>query len=211
MGLLVDDEQSALMWRGLVLNRAVQHFLEDVRWGDLDYLLIDLPPGTGDVQMGLARMLPRTELIVVTTPSISAQKVAVRAVSMARKSYLRVAGVVENMSTFVCDHGVDYPLFGVGGGDALASEAGIPLLGRIPLEPRVAAGGDDGAPAALGAGPAAEAFRDLATRVVDDAVPLVAMAGCSARMLDAAAAALDALDSVDILEAEPPRAEPPTS
>jgi ATP-binding protein involved in chromosome partitioning len=194
MGLLVDDEESALMWRGLVLNRAVQHFLEDVRWGDLDYLLIDLPPGTGDVQMGLARMLPRTELIVVTTPSISAQKVAVRAVSMARKSYLRVAGVVENMSSFVCDHGVAYPLFGHGGGDALAAEAGVPLLGRIPLEPRVAAGGDDGDPAALGDGPAAEAFRDLATRVVDDAVPLVAMAGCSARMLDAAVAALDALD-----------------
>ncbi len=86
MGFLVDKEESALMWRGLMLNRAVQHFLEDVRWGDLDYLLIDMPPGTGDVQMGLARMLPRTEVLIVTTPGRSAQKVAVRAADMARKS-----------------------------------------------------------------------------------------------------------------------------
>ena len=103
MGFLVDKEESALMWRGLMLNRAVQHFLEDVRWGDIDYLLIDMPPGTGDVQMGLARMLPRTEILIVTTPSRSAQKVAVRAADMARKSYLRIAGVIENMSAFVCD------------------------------------------------------------------------------------------------------------
>ena len=92
MGFLVDNEESALMWRGLMLNRAVQHFLEDVRWGDLDYLLIDMPPGTGDVQMGLARMLPRTEILIVTTPAASAQKVAVRAADMARKTYLRIAG-----------------------------------------------------------------------------------------------------------------------
>ena len=123
------------MWRGLMLNRAVQHFLEDVRWGDLDYLLIDMPPGTGDVQMGLARMLPRTEILIVTTPGRSAQKVAVRAADMARKSYLRVAGVIENMSAFVCDHGESYPLFGEGGGEDLAHEAGVPLLGSIPLEP----------------------------------------------------------------------------
>ena len=195
MGFLVEDEQSALMWRGLMLNRAVQHFLEDVRWGELDYLLIDMPPGTGDVQMGLARMLPRAEMIVVTTPARSAQKVAARAVSMARKSYLRVAGVIENMSAFTCEHGESYALFGEGGGEELARDAGVPLLGQIPLEPAVAAGGDVGRPVALGSGPAADAFRAIATRIVDEAVPLVAMAGCSARMLDAAVAALDALDA----------------
>jgi len=197
MGFLVDKEESALMWRGLMLNRAVQHFLEDVRWGDLDYLLIDMPPGTGDVQMGLARMLPRTEILIVTTPSLSAQKVAVRAADMARKSYLRIAGVIENMSAFVCDHGESYPLFGEGGGQDLAHEAGVPLLGSIPLEPAVAAGGDEGRPIALGDGPAAEAFRALATRIVEEAVPPVEMAGCSARMLDAAVAALDAKDAAD--------------
>jgi ATP-binding protein involved in chromosome partitioning len=191
MGFLVDDEETALMWRGLMLNRAVQHFLEDVRWGEMDYLLIDMPPGTGDVQMGVARLLPRAEMIVVTTPARSAQKVAARAVSMARKSYLRVAGVVENMSAFTCDHGTSYALFGEGGGEELARDAGVPLLGSIPLEPAVAAGGDDGSPVALGAGAAATAFRALAARIVEEAVPPVAMAGCSARMLDAALAALD--------------------
>jgi ATP-binding protein involved in chromosome partitioning len=194
MGLLVDDEESALMWRGLMLNRAVQHFLEDVRWGDLDYLFIDMPPGTGDVQMGLARMLPRTEMIIVTTPALAAQKVAVRAVNMARKSYLRVVGVIENMSAFTCEHGTSYPLFGEGGGEALARTAGVPLLAQIPLEASVAAGGDQGEPIALGTGPAAEAFRALAEHIVAEAVPPVAMAGCSARMLDAAVAALDATD-----------------
>ena len=104
------------MWRGLMLNRGVQHFVQDVEWGqDLDYLLIDMPPGTGDVQMGVAKLLPRAEVIVVTTPAQTAQKVAIRAVNMARKSYLRVAGVVENMSSFTCDHGQTYALFGSGG------------------------------------------------------------------------------------------------
>ena len=115
MGFLADEE-SAIMWRGLILNRAVQQFLEDVRWGELDYLLIDMPPGTGDIQMGLARMLPRTEVLVVTTPPIAAQKVAARAADMARKGHLRVAGVIENMSDFTCDHGTSYALFGAGGG-----------------------------------------------------------------------------------------------
>jgi ATP-binding protein involved in chromosome partitioning len=194
MGLLVDAEETALMWRGLMLNRAVQHFLEDVRWGDLDYLFIDMPPGTGDVAMGLARMLPRAEMLIVTTPALTAQKVAIRAASMARKSHIRVAGVIENMSAFVCDHGETYPLFGSGGGELLANDAGAPLLGQIPLEPSVAAGGDTGRPIALGQGPAAEAFRALADQVLTEAVPPVEMAGCSARMLDAAAAALDAAE-----------------
>lgn len=192
MGFLVDDEETALMWRGLMLNRAVQHFLEDVAWGDMDYLLIDMPPGTGDVQMGLARMLPRAEMIVVTTPARSAQKVAVRAVNMARKSYLRVVGVVENMSSFRCEHGTAYALFGRGGGEELARDAGVPLLGRIPIEPAVAAGGDGGTPVALASGEAAGAFRAIAAAIVDEHVPPAAMAGCSARMLEAALAALDA-------------------
>jgi ATP-binding protein involved in chromosome partitioning len=198
MGFLVEDEETALMWRGLRLNRGVQHFLQDVAWGDdLDYLLIDMPPGTGDVQMGVAKLLPRAEVIIVTTPAVAAQKVAVRAVSMARKSYLRVAGVIENMSTFTCDHGTGYALFGEGGGQTLAEDAGIPLLGQVPLEPAVSAGGDTGDPIALGTGPAADAFRAIADTIVTEAVPPTEMAGCSARMLQAAVAALDAADAAD--------------
>jgi ATP-binding protein involved in chromosome partitioning len=191
MGFLVDDEETALMWRGLMLNRAVQHFLEDVAWGEMDYLLIDMPPGTGDVQMGLARMLPRAEMIVVTTPARAAQKVAVRAVNMARKSYLRVVGVIENMSSFECEHGGTYELFGSGGGEELARTAGVPLLGQIPLEPAVSAGGDAGRPVALGEGRAAAAFRAIVDQLVDEYVPPVDMAGCSARLLETALAALD--------------------
>jgi ATP-binding protein involved in chromosome partitioning len=191
MGFLVEDEGSALMWRGLMLNRGVQHFLQDVEWGDLDYLLIDMPPGTGDVQMGVAKLVPRAEVIIITTPALAAQKVAVRAASMARKNYLRIAGVIENMSAFTCEHGESYPLFGEGGGEACATEAGAPLLGSVPLEPSVAAGGDSGMPVALGDGPAAEAFRSIAARIVDEAVPPVEMAGCSARVLEAAMRALD--------------------
>jgi len=184
-GNLVDDEGTALMWRGLMLTKALEQFLRDVQWGHLDYLLIDMPPGTGDVQMGLARMMPRTDLIIVTTPAVSAQKVAIRAADMARRSFLRVAGVVENMSAFTCDHGETYELFGSGGGQALAEEIGVELLGQIPLEPSVAAGGDSGDPVALkGEGPAADAFRAIAHRIVDHTVPPVQMAGCSARLLE---------------------------
>ncbi len=188
------DEETALMWRGLMLTKAVEQFLTDVQWGDLDYLLIDMPPGTGDVQMGVAKLLPRAEVLVVTTPARAAQKVASRAVSMARKSFLRVAGVIENMSAFTCEHGTTYALFGEGGGAELAADAGVPLLGQIPLEPAVSTGGDDGQPVVLGDGAAADAFRAIAERILTDAVPLAEMAGCSARMLDAAVAALDQLD-----------------
>lgn len=183
-GFLVDEE-TALMWRGLMLTKAVEQFLRDVHWGDLDYLLIDMPPGTGDVQMGLARMLPRTDLLIVTTPALAAQKVAVRAADMARRSFLRVAGVVENMSSFICAHGEEYPLFGSGGGQDLADTIGAELLAQIPLEAAVAAGGDSGLPVALtGEGAAARAFRALATRLVTETVPPMAMGGCSARLLD---------------------------
>jgi len=184
-------EDEAIMWRGFMLNRAVQQFLEDVRWGDLDYLLIDMPPGTSDVQMGLARMLPHTEVLIVTTPALAAQKVAARAADMARKGYLRLAGVIENMSAFHCGHGGVYPLFGSGGGERLAAEIGVPLLGTIPLDASVAAGGDSGEPASLAAaGPVVEAFSALAERIVTEAMPPVEMASCTARLFDQVEAAL---------------------
>lgn len=188
MGFL-SPEDEAIMWRGLMLNRAVQHFLEDVAWGDLDYLLVDMPPGTGDIQMGLARMLPRAEMLIVTTPALAAQKVAVRAADMARKGYLRVAGVIENMSGFTCEHGVHYDLFGSGGGDRLAHEIGAPLLAQIPLEPAISDGSDRGTPAALDGGHAGEAFAALVDAVIDIA-PVVEMQDCTARILDAVEVAL---------------------
>ncbi|MEY4173554.1 MAG: hypothetical protein RI900_719 [Actinomycetota bacterium] len=188
-------EDTALMWRGLMLTKAVEQFLNDVHWGELDYLFIDMPPGTGDVQMGLARMLPRTDLLIVTTPALAAQKVAARAADMARRSFLRVCGVIENMSAFTCEHGNSYALFGEGGGQALADQIGVPLLGQVPLEAAVAAGGDAGAPVSLlGTGPAADQFRSIARRIVDDVAPPTNMAGCSARMLDLVNAALAAHD-----------------
>jgi ATP-binding protein involved in chromosome partitioning len=181
-GMLLENEGTALMWRGLMLTKAVEQFLNDVNWGHLDYLLIDMPPGTGDVQMGLARMLPRTDLLIVTTPAVSAQKVAIRAADMARRSFLRVAGVIENMSEFTCDHGESYALFGTGGGQALADEVGVELLGQIPIEPAVAAGGDNGEPLVLtSSSEAARVFSAIAARIIADTPEVEDMAGCSAR------------------------------
>ena len=187
-GMLVEDEGTALMWRGLMLTKAVEQFLNDVHWGDLDYLLIDMPPGTGDVQMGLARMLPRTDLIIVTTPATSAQKVAIRAADMARRSFLRVAGVIENMSSFTCEHGESYALFGSGGGEALAHEIGVELLGRIPIENAVAAGSDSGNPVTVtGTGEAAREFTRIAQQIIESTVSNESLAGCSARTPEAVA------------------------
>jgi len=183
MGFLAGEDR-AIMWRGLVLNRAVQQFLQDTHWGNLDYLLIDLPPGTGDVQMGLARMLPRTEMLVVTTPPLAAQLVAARAADMAKRGYLRVAGVIENMSDFTCEHGTTYSLFGSGGGARLAANLGVPLVGSIPLHADMARGGDSGEPIAMGEGELAGAFAELARKVAEDVAPLVETSGCTARMLD---------------------------
>lgn len=188
-GFLV-DEDTALMWRGLMLTKAVEQFLRDVQWGELDYLLIDMPPGTGDVQMGLARMLPSTDLIVVTTPALAAQKVAQRAADMAQRSFLKVVGVIENMSAFTDSAGVEHALFGTGGGDALATAIEAPLLGRVPIEPAVSSGGDAGQPVSIeGTGPAADVFRSIAEQITSDLAPVVAvddvdMAGCSARLFD---------------------------
>lgn len=164
------------------MTKAVEQFLNDVHWGQLDYLLIDMPPGTGDVQMGLARMLPRTDLIIVTTPAVSAQKVAVRAADMARRSFLRVAGVIENMSAFTCEHGTSYPLFGEGGGRALANDIGAELLGQIPLEPAMAHGGDVGEPIAItGTSAAAAVFAEIARHIVATTVSAAELSACSAR------------------------------
>jgi ATP-binding protein involved in chromosome partitioning len=196
MGLVQGaEEDEAVMLRGFMLNRGVRHFLEDVRWAgapgtpELAYLLIDMPPGTSDIQMGLARMLPRAEMLIVTTPALAAQNVAARAADMARKGYLRVAGVIENMSAFVCEHGKSYALFGKGGGQRLAQQIGAPLLGSIPLDPAVALGGDAGEPAG-GGGVAAAAFAALAEQIVTEAIPPVEMSSCTARLFEQVEAAL---------------------
>ena len=192
MGLVVDDEDKAIMWRGLMLAKAVEEFLTKVRWGEIDYLLIDMPPGTGDVQMALGRLLPRTELLIVTTPNLAAQKVAVRVADMARRSYLKIAGVVENMSAFTDSVGVQHHLFGEGGGARLAAETGAPLLAQLPIAPAVSSGGDIGEPAALAEPDSIVglAFAALAERIATDILPPVEMSGCTARLLGAIEQAL---------------------
>ena len=197
MGFLVDSEDTALMWRGLMLNRAVQHFLQDVEWGQLDYLLIDMPPGTGDVQMGLAKMLPHAEMLVVTTPSKLAQTVAVRVASMGRNNYLRVAGVIENMSAFVDEDGKTHEVFGTGGGEDLAEQIDSPLIGQVPLDRSVVDGGDTGIPSVLGGGAAADALRGIAHLIINDLIPPVDMSGCSTRIIDQALANLEAMDAAE--------------
>jgi ATP-binding protein involved in chromosome partitioning len=192
MGLLVDDEDSALMWRGLILAKALEQFLVDVRWGDLDYLLIDMPPGTGDIQMALGRLLPQTEMLVVTTPAKGAQKVAARVADMARRSYLKVLGIVENMSAFVAPDGSTHAIFGEGGGRRLAALTGAPLVGQIPIAAAVSHGGDEGRPVVLShaGSPAAQAFDEIARRVVEELLPPVEMSGCTARIFDLARSGL---------------------
>ena len=195
------EENEAIMWRGFMLNRAVQHFIEDVDWGALDYLLIDMPPGTSDIQMGLARMLPRTDVIIVTTPALAAQQVAARSADMARKGHLRVAGVIENMSAIIGPDGSRHAVFGEGGGERLAQQLGVALLGSIPLDPAVSAGGDLGDPAALAEpdSPAAAAFALLADRIVTDTIPPIQLAVCSIRRLltEAGADLESAFDRLD--------------
>jgi len=192
MGFLVDAEDQALMWRGLMLSKALEQFLTDVGWGELDYLVIDMPPGTGDIQMALSRLLPRTELLVVTTPALAAQKVAVRVADMARRSYLKVLGVVENMSSFTCEHGETYALFGEGGGRTLADDLDVPLLGQVPLDPELSAANDAGRPLVTTApdSEAGQAFAFIAERVAAELLPPIDMAGCTVRMLETVEASL---------------------
>ena len=145
-GLITEDEDTALMWRGLMLSKALEQFLNDVSWGKLDYLIIDLPPGTGDIQMALGRLLPQAELIVVTTPQVTAQKVATRVADMAKRSFIPLLGVIENMSYFETDTGQKYEIFGEGGGEKLAEQFAIPLLMKIPLSENTTIEADRGIP-----------------------------------------------------------------
>jgi ATP-binding protein involved in chromosome partitioning len=145
MGYFVPDDQPVI-WRGPMLHKAIQQFLTDAYWGQPDFLLVDMPPGTGDVALTLAEVMPRAEIIVVTTPQPAAQRVAQRSAFAARRLKLSVRGVVENMSWFTGDDGTRYELFGAGGGDTLAADLGIPLLGKVPLVTAVRQGADEGRP-----------------------------------------------------------------
>jgi ATP-binding protein involved in chromosome partitioning len=165
-GFLVADDQPVI-WRGPMLHKALNQFLTDVYWGEPDYLLVDMPPGTGDVALSLAQFMPRTEVYVVTTPQPAAQRVAQRSALMARKVNLAVRGVIENMSWFTGDDGKRYEIFGAGGGQMLADDLGVPLLGQVPLVTALREGGDVGAPVTLTdpAGEASQAFEALAKAV----------------------------------------------
>jgi ATP-binding protein involved in chromosome partitioning len=154
------DENTPVMWRGPMLHRALEQFLSDVHWGELDTLVVDMPPGTGDVAISLGQLLPRAEAIVVTTPHRASQQVAVRAAQMARKTNMRLLGVVENMAYLTREDGSREELFGSGGGEALAAEVEAPLLGRIPFDPRLGALADEGEPIVL-ADPEAEVSRAI--------------------------------------------------
>jgi ATP-binding protein involved in chromosome partitioning len=146
IGFFVDTERPVI-WRGPMLHRALQQFLADVHWGELDFLLCDLPPGTGDIAISLAQMLPNADMLVVTTPQQAAQRVALRAGQMTAQAGMKVAGVIENMATFIApDTGKEYRIFGEGGGELLAEELNTELLGSIPIDERLREGSDTGTP-----------------------------------------------------------------
>lgn len=182
-GLIIDSEETALMWRGMMLSRALEQFLKQVHWGELDYLFIDLPPGTGDIQMALMRLLPQAELLVVTTPQRAAQKVAIRVADMARRSQMPIVGVIENMAGLACDCGRVHHVFGEGGGQELADDLGVALIASIPLDPAVVPGGDQGMPVVAATEPtqAGAAFRAAATALVE-AMPPADMETCTGRI-----------------------------
>jgi ATP-binding protein involved in chromosome partitioning len=162
------DEDAAVVWRGPMLHKALQQFLEDVDWGELDYLLVDLPPGTGDVSMTLAQLLPQAKFLIVTTPQPAAQKVARRSAEMANKVQLEIAGVVENMSGFTTPGGERFQLFGEGGGQLLADELDVPLLGKVPLTMPLREQADAGVPLVTSDpdDPASIAIRDTANGLI---------------------------------------------
>ena len=186
MGFFVPEE-TPVIWRGPMLHKAIEQFLGDVYWGDLDFLLCDLPPGTGDVSISLASFLPGASMLVVTTPQEAARKVAERAGKMAERTNLRPVGVIENMSWFVCPHcGEHTPIFGQGGGREAAETLGVPLFAQVPLEPALREGGDDGAPIVVTDpdSPAGEALRRAARELaqstrskVGKPLPLMARPG----------------------------------
>jgi ATP-binding protein involved in chromosome partitioning len=161
------EEETPVIWRGPMLHKALEQFLTDVYWDDPDYLLVDLPPGTGDISISLASFLPRAEVLVVTTPQPAAQRVAQRAGFMAQKVNLAVKGVIENMSWFTGDDGTRYELFGAGGGHDLAQRLEVPLVGQVPLVPLLREGSDAGRPIVVHEpeGEAAQAFRAIAEQV----------------------------------------------
>jgi ATP-binding protein involved in chromosome partitioning len=167
IGFFLEDN-AAVVWRGPMLHKAIQQFLEDVDWGELDYLLLDLPPGTGDVSMTLAQLLPQAKVLVVTTPQPAAQTVARRAAEMAGKVDLELLGVIENMSGFTAPDGQRFAIFGEGGGQLLADDLGVPLVGKVPLSEELREHADLGAPLVLENpdAPAAQAIRDAARGIV---------------------------------------------
>lgn len=183
MGFLAEEDQ-ALLWRGLVLNKAVQQFIEDTDWSGIDYLVLDLPPGTSDVPMGIARTLPQTGVLLVTTPPLAAQVIAARTASFARRANLRLLGVIENMSAFVCEHGTSYELFGSGGGLRLAQELGVELLAQVPFDPAINEGDDAQRLVVRSDRPSGSALRALARLVTTELAPPPGAQGCTARLLD---------------------------
>ena len=166
MGYFVPDDQPVI-WRGPMLHKAIQQFLTDAYWGEPDFVLVDMPPGTGDVALTLAEVMPRAEIVVVTTPQAAAQRVAQRSAFAARRLKLSVRGVIENMSWFTGDDGTRYDLFGSGGGETLAADLGVPLLGQVPLVSAVRLGGDEGRPV-MAVDPdseTAQSFRAIAAKL----------------------------------------------
>jgi ATP-binding protein involved in chromosome partitioning len=168
IGFFTDPDRSVI-WRGPMLHRALQQFLGDVYWGELDFLLCDLPPGTGDIAISLAQMLPNADMVVVTTPQQAAQKVALRAGKATEETGMKVVGVIENMASFTCpDCGSTHDLFGAGGGQELADALGTELLGRIPIDPRLREGSDTGVPLVVSDPdvPASQAILSVADQLV---------------------------------------------
>lgn len=172
MGFFAREDQPVI-WRGPMLHKALEQFLTDVFWDDPEYLIVDMPPGTGDISMSMAQFLPRAEVLVVTTPQPAAQRVAQRAAYMSRKVNLSVVGVIENMSWFTGDDATRYEIFGAGGGQELADDLQVPLLGQVPLVPALRAGSDTGMPIVLSEpdSEAAVAFRSIAEKIAVELEP----------------------------------------